>query len=99
MSLPLANPSGALPVGTNLIFNGKYILNSLQLVPDGTAAATLIAYDNIVGSGKVLAVLQAPASSVVVVGQAFSRGVKCEIGLTIVVAGGTAVGYATTGAA
>lgn len=98
-SRPTSNPSGALAVGTTLVFNGKFTLNSIQLVPDGTNAATLTIYDNIVASGKVLAVLSAPAASLLSLSMDFSNALKAEIGITAVVAGGTAVGYVNTGGA
>lgn len=94
---PTSNPSGALAVGTNVVMTGKFTVNSMQLVPDGTNAATLTIYDNTAASGKVVAVLAAPASSTLPVTVDFSVALKCELGVTAVVAGGTAVAYVNTG--
>lgn len=88
---PTANPSGAQAVGTTTIFTGKCTLNSIQLIPDGTNACSVKAYDNTAGSGKQIAQLNVAAAGTIPVYIDFSNAIKCEIGLTIVVAGGTAV--------
>lgn len=96
---PTANPSGALAVGTNLVVAGKFTLNSIQLVGDGTNAGTVTVYDNIVASGKVMAVLNVPAATTTVLSSqiVFDVAVKAELGITVVVAGGASVAYVTTG--
>lgn len=96
---PTANPSGALAVGTNLVFNGRYTLNSLQLIPDGTNACSVQVFDNIVASGKLMAQLNIAAAGTIPVSIDFSNALKAEIGITVVVAGGTATALVATGGA
>lgn len=99
MANPTANPSGALAVGTNLLFNGKFTVNSIALVPDGTNACSVTVYDNIVASGKIVAIITIPASQTLPVFQNYSNALKCEIGVTVVVAGTGSIAYVSTGGA
>lgn len=99
MSHGTSIPSGALAVGTTIIRDGKGFLNSMQLVSDGTNAATLTVYDNTAASGKVIATLLVPATTVPGANMDFARALRCDIGLTVVVAGTGAVAYVNTGAA
>lgn len=100
---PTANPSGALAVGTTTLFTGKFTLNSVILVADGTAAASVTIYDNTAASGKIIAVIAVPAPAIAVTATSyfldFSNAIKAEIGITVVVAGGSAVAYVNTGGA
>lgn len=99
MSHGTAIASGALAVGTTTLVTGRGFLNSMQLVPDGTNAATLTVYDNTAGSGKVMAVLAVAALATLPISFDFARALRADIGITVVVAGGTAVAYVNTGAA
>jgi hypothetical protein len=90
--------SGALAAGsTTLLSTGKGTVNSIQLTADGTNAATVTIYDEVTATGKVVAVLQIPATGVynAVV---FVNALRCDIGLTVVVAGTGAVAYVGYGA-
>lgn len=81
-----AMTSGSLAAGTQTLFTGAARLNSIQLVGDGTNAASVIVYDSTTGSGKQIAAMGIPAGQV----HAFASYVnplKCEIGLTVVVTG------------
>lgn len=99
MSRSTAVATGALATGsTTTVRTGHGLLNSLQVVTDGTNAGTITVYDNITGSGKVIAVLT-------VAGAALSGsftptfGIRADIGLTFVVSGTAAVAYASFDAA
>lgn len=85
MANSLAVSSGAL-TGTTLLFNGTAHLNAVQLVLDGTNAGTVTCYDSLTGTGKVIAILSGAATST---GSSIVHvcPVRCDIGLTIVVAG------------
>lgn len=100
---PTANPSGALAVGTTTLFTGRFTLNSIMLLSDGTTACSVTIYDNTAASGKIMAVLAIPAPAIAATPQtatmSFSNAVKAEIGITVVVAGGTSTAYVNTGGA
>lgn len=89
---PLAMPSGALAVGTTTLWTGRGTLNSVTVVTDGTNTATVTAYDNTAGSGKILALVKFPPANFLG-GIDFSNALKTEIGLTVVVAGTGATAY------
>lgn len=84
---PTARTSGALVAGTTTLFQGNATLNSIIMVPDGTNAATVTAYDNTAGSGKIIAFANLAALATGAQFLNFSNALKCEIGLTIVVTG------------
>lgn len=79
--------SGALASGsTTTLMTGKGTLNSLQLIGDGTNAATVTVYDELSATGKVLAVLSLPATGVCT-SIVFVNALRADIGLTVVVGG------------
>lgn len=84
---PTTNPSGLQAAGTTTLFTGKCTVNYLQLISDGTNACSVKVYDNTAASGKQIAQLNVVASSAVPAQIVFDNGVKCEIGVTIIVAG------------
>lgn len=98
MGLPTAIASGALAVGTTVLFTGHNYLDSIQILTDGANPGTVTVYDNTAASGKIVAVLSVPAAnlsgSVV-----FDRALRADIGLTVVVAGTGAQGFVGYGAA
>lgn len=90
--------TGALAVGTTLVFNGRALINSIQLFGNGVNAPTVTVYDNIVGSGTILASVTAPATGV------YADFTPCfairgELGITVVVAGTGATAIVHYGAA
>ena len=78
--------SGALAVGTTTLVTGRAFLNSIQLIADGTNACSVIVYDDVAGSGKILLQLSLPAAGL---DKDFRAGpaIRADIGLTVVVAG------------
>lgn len=90
-----AIPSGAL-TGTTTLFTGKNYLNSIQATTDGTNDAVVTVYDNTAGSGTIVAVLTVLGANKF--GHIpFEIGVRCKVGLTVVVSGTGATGYVTYG--
>lgn len=90
--------SGALAAGsTTTLSTGKGTVNSIQLTADGTNAATVTIYDATSAAGKVVAVLSIPATGVynAVV---FVNALRCDDGVTVVVAGTGATAYVGYGA-
>lgn len=98
MGSPTSVSTGVLAVGTTVITNGHDFVNSLELVSDGTNAATMTVYDNTAGSGKILSILTVGATSVPAVFFNYSRALRCELGLTVVIAGTGAQGFVNHGA-
>lgn len=96
---PTANPSGALAVGTTVLVTGRFTLNAIQLIPDGTNACSVQVFDNTAGSGKLMAQLAIGATSTIPASIVFDNALKAEIGITVVVAGGTATALVATGGA
>lgn len=93
----IAKASGALAVGTTTLMGGKATLNSVQVVTDGTNAATVTVYDNTAGSGKILSLVKVVGTTLhdCVVYDSPLRG---DVGLTVVVAGTGATAYVGYGA-
>jgi hypothetical protein len=96
-SRPLANPSGALAVGTTNLVSGKFTLNSVTLIPDGTNACSVQITDG--PAGKLMAQLAIGATSTIPVTVDYSNALKAEVGITVIVAGGTATALVNTGGA
>lgn len=99
MSRSTAIATGALATGsTTTVLTGRGLLNSLQVVTDGTNAGTITVYDNTAGSGKVVAVLTVLGATL---SDSFTPtfAIRTDIGLTFVVSGTGAVAYASFGAA
>lgn len=94
---PTANPSGALAVGTTVLFTGRMTLNSLQLIPDGTNACSVQVTDG--PGGKLMAQLNIAAAGTIPVSLDFSNALKAEVGLSVIVAGGTATALVAFGGA
>lgn len=84
--------SGSLTVGNYFIFNGKGLLNSIEVDP-GTE---ITVYDsNTTPTGKILAhVVNAGTSSILA---SYNRAVRAELGLIAVVSG-TGAAYVSHGA-
>lgn len=95
---PTANPSGALAVGTTTLWTGKCTLNSIQVVTDGTNTATVTVYDNTAASGTIVALVKILGANLFG-GCDFSNALKCENGITVVVAGTGATAYVGFGGA
>lgn len=90
--------SGVLATGsTTTLATGRGLLNSIIVLADGTNGATVTVYDNTAGSGKVVAVVTVPLTSTYA-SLNFSRAVRTDIGLTVVVAGTGASAYVNHGA-
>ncbi len=82
-----AKSSGLCPAGATVVKASASRLNSVSLVSDGTNAATCIVYDNTAGSGLALAQVSAPIAGSANI--SFVNPIRAEIGLTVVVVGGT----------
>jgi hypothetical protein len=81
-----AQTSGLLAAGTTTVYSGKGTLNAITVISDGTNAVTLTVYDNTAGSGTVLA--KALVSGAVgVYHMPFPTHVRCDNGITVVLAG------------
>ena len=99
MSRSTAIATGPLASGsTTTVFTGRGLLNSLQIITDGTNAGTVTVYDNTAGSGKIIAVLTCAGAAL---SDSFvpTFAIRTDIGLTFVVSGTAAVAYASYGAA
>lgn len=70
---------------TTVVANGSY-LNSLQVLTDGTNAATVTVFNNTAGSGVVVAKIIVPGASSYN-GISFRNPIRCDIGITVVVSG------------
>lgn len=87
--------SGSLAAGTYTLFTGRSTLNSIQLVGNGTDAASVLVYDSTTGSGKQIAAVGIPIGQVHA-SIVYVNALRCDDGLTVVVSGtgGTAhIGY------
>lgn len=85
---PLAMPSFPLAVGTTLLWTGKCTLNSMQLLSDATNACSVKVYDALTAvAAKQVAQLSVPANTTAPVFIDYSNALKCETGMTVVVAG------------
>lgn len=85
---PLAMPSFPLAAGTTLQWSGKGTLNSIQLISDGTNACSVKVYDALTAvAAKQVAQLNVAASTTIPAQIDFSNAIKCETGITVVVAG------------
>jgi hypothetical protein len=95
-----AQSSGVLTGITN-IFNGRHVLNSIQVFGDGVNAATVNVYDNSTNSGKIAAKLVLPAATSALISATaiFVRGVRLDTALTVEVIGTGASAIITYGAA
>ena len=97
MSRGTASTTGALAVGTTVVFNGRNTLNSIQVSTDGVNNATCTVFDNTAASGKVLAILTVLGANLNG-GRSFDNALRAENGLTVVVAGTGATAYISFGA-
>jgi hypothetical protein len=87
-----AMSSGSLAAGTQTLFTGVARLNSIQMVGDGTNAASVVVYDSLTGSGKQIAAVGIPVGQVHAA-VSFVNPLKCDIGLTVVVTGTGGAAY------
>lgn len=71
--------------GTTTIRSGEGLLGMVTINTKGASANTCTIYDNTAGSGTVLAVIDTTVTP-----QSLFYGVKYTVGLTVVVATGTA---------
>jgi len=79
--------TGSLAAGsTTTVLTGKATLNSIQLFGNGTNAPSVIVYDNTAGSGKIVAQLIGVAATTYM-DFVPDFSIRCDIGMTIVVAG------------
>lgn len=79
--------SGVLATGSTTTTNsGKSFVNSIQLFGDGTNAPSVTLYDNTAGSGKIVARLIGVASTTYM-DFVPPYALRCDAGLTVVVAG------------
>lgn len=78
--------SGSIAAGTQTLMTGRANVNSIQLIADGTNAASVLVYDSLSGSGKQIAAVGIPVGQVheAIV---YVNPLRCDIGLTVVVAG------------
>lgn len=76
-------------VGTTVVWTGHNFLDSILAIPDGVNAMTVTVYDGITATGRILAVVQTVATSALTVLQNYNHALSSDIGLTVVVAGGT----------
>lgn len=91
--------SGALATGsTTTLLTGRSFLNSIILIGDGTNAPTVTVYDNIAGSGAILAQVKGVATGVYTLFNP-SFAIRGDVGLTVVVAGTGASAIVHFGAA
>jgi 2-phospho-L-lactate transferase/gluconeogenesis factor (CofD/UPF0052 family) len=87
MGTPTSLSTGELTPQTLVVASGKALLNSVSLQP--TAVVTI--YDNTAASGKIVFQFTNVGTSTVVV--PFARAVRCDIGMTVVVATANAQVY------
>jgi hypothetical protein len=81
-------PSFPITVGTTLLFTGKCTFNSAQLISDGTNACSVKVYDaRTAVAAKQIVQLNVPATTTVPATVVFNNAIKCEDGMTVVVAG------------
>lgn len=80
MSTPSTISTGELTPQTLVVFNGHVFLNAVVLQP--TAVVTI--YDNTAASGKV--VFQYTNAGTSTASVVFRNAVRCDIGMTVVVA-------------
>lgn len=85
MSSP-STPSVVLTVQTKTVFTGAALLNNIMLHP-GSAAASITVYDNIAGSGTILAILQGVANGATVIFPFDDSPPFAHTAITCVVAG------------
>lgn len=97
MSRSTAVSTGALASGsTTVVRSGASILNVITATTDGTNNATVTVYDNTAASGKVIAVVIVPGANLSR-STNFLPGLRCEIGMTVVVTGTGATAYVAHG--
>lgn len=77
--------SDLLTTTTTVVSFGSY-LNSIQVLTDGTNAATVTVFNNTAASGVVVAKIIVPGASSYN-GISFHVPVRCDIGITVQVSG------------
>ena len=85
--------SDLLTTTTTVVQNGSY-LNSLQVLTDGVNAATVTVFNNTAASGVVVAKIVVPGANSYS-GIAFLVPVRCDIGITVQIAGTGAAAIVT----
>lgn len=79
--------SGTLTPGTTTIFTGKALLNGVIIQP----GATVTIYDNTAASGTPIFVFVNAGTSTAEA--LFNKSVRCDVGMTVVVAAANAIVY------
>lgn len=79
--------SGAL-LNSQLIFTGRGVLYGLNINPDGVNPVTIICYDNIEASGKIIWKHVVAADSTTDGFLLTNTGILCSIGLYVSIVGG-----------
>ena len=95
-----AQSSGLKTTGTFQIFTGRGVISAVHAISDGTNVATVTLYDNAAGdtSGNILAKVNGSVTTGSN-GAIWTTPIRCDTGLTMVVAGtGTPQGIVYFGA-
>lgn len=87
MSHATSISSGVLTPGTSTLTNGKALLNGVLLQP----GATVTIYDNTAASGTVVFLYVNAGTNTEEA--LFNKAVRCDIGMTVVVAAANAIVY------
>lgn len=76
-------------VGTTVITTGHQFLDHVLVIPDGVNAGSVTVYDNTAAGGREISFVLIPAASSVATLLNYSRPLSCDIGLTVVITGGS----------
>lgn len=90
--------TGSLAAGTTTVFTGKTYLNSFTLLTDGVNTASIQIFDNTAGSGTLIAQAQLAAAGLPTT-VVYHTPLRCDVGMTVVVAGTGATALVGWGAA